>query len=235
MKPKLKVKIERTDTRSEYYPDGYSIDGIILESLSLLCPHCGVYASITIDKFIERDSWKFDIIGSCVHCEKTVFVQSEYVYDKGEMEIISIYPQKLPPVIPQEIDTAYHDDYRQAMLICELSPKASAALSRRILQMVLHKEYQINDTNLYEALKKFKQKIDIPSYIKINIDAVRHIGNMAVHPIENSVGTIIDIDTGDADWLLLILEDLFEFTFIRPKQSAQKQIALNQKTKPSQK
>ncbi len=56
------------------------------------------------------------------------------------------------------------------------------------------------------------------------------VGNFASHPIKSTnTGEIIDVEDGEADWLLETLESLFDFYFVKPKELQNKRQALNQK------
>ncbi len=59
---------------------------------------------------------------------------------------------------------------------------------------------------------------------------MRNIGNFAAHPTKSdSSGEIVDVEPGEADWLLETLEGLFDFYFVQPKLLEAKRAALNQK------
>jgi hypothetical protein len=45
------------------------------------------------------------------------------------------------------------------------------------------------------------------------VDAVRNVGNFAAHPIKSkSTGDVLDVEPGEAEWLLDALERLFAST-----------------------
>jgi hypothetical protein len=70
----------------------------------------------------------------------------------------------------------------------------------------------------------------LPSHLAEAIDAVRNVGNFAAHPTKNkSTGEIVDVEPGEAEWLLDTLEGLFDFYFVQPAILKQKRDALNQK------
>jgi hypothetical protein len=59
---------------------------------------------------------------------------------------------------------------------------------------------------------------------------VRLIGNFAAHPIKSkSSGEIVDVEPGEAEWNLDVLESMFDFYFVQPQVLAQKKTALNKK------
>ena len=112
------------------------------------------------------------------------------------------------------------------------SPKASAALARRCLQNLLRMKGGIKNGDLANEIQQIIDGEKLPSYLLDTLDAVRNIGNFAAHPIKNhSTGEIVDVEIGEAEWTLDVLEALFDFYFIQPKMIDQKKEALNKKLK----
>lgn len=51
----------------------------------------------------------------------------------------------------------------------------------------------------------------LPTSIGHNVDAIRQIGNFAAHALKStSTGTIVDVEDGEAEWSLDVLEELFD-------------------------
>jgi hypothetical protein len=70
----------------------------------------------------------------------------------------------------------------------------------------------------------------LPTYLADQIDGVRIIGNFAAHPMKSTnTGEIIEVEPGEAEWLLDTLEMAFDFYIIQPAQRQRKKDALNQK------
>ncbi len=70
----------------------------------------------------------------------------------------------------------------------------------------------------------------LPSDLAEDVDAIRNVGNFAAHPLKSTnTGLILDVEPGEAEWLLNVLEGLFDFYFVRPARRAEKIAALNQK------
>ena len=112
------------------------------------------------------------------------------------------------------------------------SEKASAALSRRCLQMLLRERAGVKPTNLDNEIQQILDSKQLPSHVAESIDAVRVVGNFAAHPIKSqSTGSIIDVEPGEAEWLLDVVESLFDFYFVHPAKIAAKRQALNNKLK----
>jgi hypothetical protein len=112
------------------------------------------------------------------------------------------------------------------------SPKASAALSRRCLQRLLRESAKVKPGDLAKEIQQVIDDGRLPSHLIESLDAVRNIGNFAAHPIKSkSTGEIMDVESGEAEWNLDVLESLFDYFFIQPALLKKKRDALNAKLK----
>jgi hypothetical protein len=132
--------------------------------------------------------------------------------------------------VPQEVDVMFAIDYNEACLILNFSPKASAALSRRCLQNLLRGKAGVNKGDLAAEIQQIIDSKSLPSHLSESIDAIRNIGNFAAHPLKStSTGEIVDVEVGEAEWLLDVLEALFDFYFVQPAILKAKRQALDKK------
>ena len=113
--------------------------------------------------------------------------------------------------LPEYIPLAIRDDYKEASLIIEKSPKASATLLRRCLQGMIRDFWDIRGENLYNEINALKDKVS-PHQWKA-IDGLRKIGNIGAH-MEKDVNLIIDIDSGEAKKLQKLIEVLIKQWYI---------------------
>lgn len=128
-----------------------------------------------------------------------------------------------------EVPTHIAEDYHEACAVLMDSPKASAALSRRCLQVVL-RENGFAQNDLAPAIQAALDSKILPSAIAENLDAIRNIGNFAAHPMKDtSTGQILPVEPHEADWNLDVLEELFDFYYIGPAKAKLKRDALNEK------
>lgn len=119
-------------------------------------------------------------------------------------------------------------DYQEACLVLADSPKASAALSRRCLQHLLRDHFKVKNGNLYDEIGQILPSL--PSYLAEALDAVRAIGNFAAHPLKSTnSGEVVDVEPGEAEWSLDVLESLFDFCFVQPAVMQKKRDAINLK------
>jgi hypothetical protein len=135
-------------------------------------------------------------------------------------------PARAP--LSTDVPEAFAADYREACLVLADSPKASAALSRRCLQQLLREKGGVKKGNLSDEIDEVMP--GLPPYLAQAVDAIRNIGNFSAHPTKNtSTREIVDVEPGEADWCLEVLEGLFEFYFVQPAVLQRKRDALNQK------
>ena len=145
------------------------------------------------------------------------------------MEEILVWPRGIARApLPPEVIEPFRSDYREACNVLADSPKASAALSRRCLQHVLREKAGVKKPNLHDEIEAVVQTL--PPDLAEALHHVRHIGNFAAHP-EKSVntGAIVDVEPGEAEWTLDVLESLFDFYFVRPAKLAAQKAALSKK------
>ena len=132
--------------------------------------------------------------------------------------------------LPKEVVDPYANDYREACNVLADSPKASAALSRRSLQHLLREKSGVKKGNLYDEIEDVVSSKALPSDLADALHHVRVIGNFAAHA-EKAVntGAIVDVEPGEAEWTLDVLESLFDFYFVRPAKLAERKAALDKK------
>ena len=124
-----------------------------------------------------------------------------------------------PDYIPEQL----RNDYEEASLIKNKSPKASATLSRRCLQGMIRNFWGITKARLIDEIEELKMKVDATTWEAI--DSVRHVGNIGAH-MEKDVNLIIDVDPEEAGLLIWLVETLFEEWYIARHERETKMKAL---------
>lgn len=143
-----------------------------------------------------------------------------------------VYPQQDKRQVAPEVPEEYASDLLEAIAALDYSPKASAALSRRLLQKTLREELGITKRDLSQEIDEFINTSSAPTYLTDAVDAVRQIGNFAAHPIKSkSSSEIVEVEPGEAEWLIEVLDSLFDFTFVQPAKLTERRDALNEKLK----
>lgn len=214
--------------------------------LRMKCPHCldsyhGSKSAYGLGKDAEFDwhiYWE-----SCPSCGKYIITLEKKSTAGGVIlrDSILAYPKSIARAsVSKDVPDEFAQDYKEACLVISDSPKASAALSRRCLQNLLRDKAGVKTSNLNKEIGDVLASKQLPSYLAEGIDAVRNIGNFAAHPIKStSTGEIVAVEPGEAEWLLDLLEGLFDFYFAQPAELKRKKEALNKKLadagKPSMK
>lgn len=190
------------------------------------CPHCKNHIHINFLYnslgFENKHEWYVNY-GDCPSCEKKIITLE---YKKNNF---LVYPKvsfcdNAPKEVPQHIA----EDFNEAGLILNDSPKASAALGRRCLQTIIHEHFKVKKRNLSEEIDEVMKQV--PPYISKQLDAIRQIGNFSAHPIKSqNTGEIVNVEVEEAEWCLKILQSLFEFCYVQPKIAEEKMAELNKK------
>jgi uncharacterized protein DUF4145 len=138
-----------------------------------------------------------------------------------------LIPESSAKPQPKYIPTPLREDYLESCLIKDLSPKASATLSRRCLQGMIRDFCGIKKKTLFEEIKELRKRLDeekAPKGVSDDsveaIDAVRKIGNIGAH-MEKDINLIIDVEPEEAQLLIELIETLFDEWYIeREKRKA---------------
>jgi hypothetical protein len=122
--------------------------------------------------------------------------------------------------VPPEVPADVAQDYVEACNVLPISAKASAALSRRCLQNMMHTHgYTANDLakEIDLLLNETDAKKTLPHKLRETVDGIRNFGNFSAHPIDDKTTLqVIDVEPHEAEWCLQILEDMFEHFYVGP-------------------
>ena len=143
--------------------------------------------------------------------------QSEYDSARGE-EVLGemlkrwrLVPPSNAKVFPDYIPKPLIDDYTEACLIKENSPKASATLARRCLQGIIRDYWGVKPGRLVDEIEAIKDKTDHLTWEAI--DAVRKVGNIGAH-MEKDINLIVEVEPNEAELLINLIETLFTDWYI---------------------
>lgn len=221
---------------------------------SFQCPYCNDHTTITDPnsfsnwKYIEIEESKkgkvwFKIIavtcpnGNCrelyLHCNLTGVSYSDwYIKEWDTIQQRNLLPEYTAIILPDYIPEAIQEDYYESCRIKDLSPKASATLSRRCIQGMIRdfRQIKLKSNRLVDEIKAIEEKVD-PD-VREAIESVRKIWNIWAH-MEQDINLIIDVDPEEAQKLIELIEMLIEEWYIarqKRKERTQKVIEIaNQK------
>lgn len=166
----------------------------------------------------------------CPECQDGIFVLHKGYPDHARTTSMTVYPSAKTRPVPAEVVDPYKQDFVEACTVLQDSPKASAALSRRCLQAILKDKAGTKSKDLFDQIEEVINSGKVPSHICEDLHAIRVVGNFAAHPMKSTVsGAVLDVEAGEAEWNLDVLELLFDFYFVQPSISAKRKAALNAK------
>ena len=198
------------------------------------CPHClqGFHYNPGYTNFVQDSKGVSHIAehAVCPECGKAViFLAQSSSVTGAVVGRFLVFPRAVARAsLPSDVPEEFAKDYREACLVLADSENASAALSRRCLQHLLRSKAGVKRQDLSREIDEVLPRL--PSHLASAIDAVRNVGSFAAHPLKSTnTGEILDVEPGEAEWLLEVLEQLFDFYFVQPAKLQTKRDALNKK------
>ena len=191
------------------------------------CPHCERAVTISDSKYsidthwlrIENASGRLgfqSLFIVCPNAECQAFTLTAALHETVEAANVSarlgkklqswnLVPPSQAKHFPDYIPAAIREDYAEAALIRDLSPKASATLSRRCLQGIVRDFWGVKPGRLVDEIEAIKGKVDSLTWDAI--DSVRKLGNIGAH-MEKDINVIVDVDPTEAALLIGLVETL---------------------------
>lgn len=133
---------------------------------------------------------------------------------------------------PEYIPAAITEDYYEACLIRDLSPKAAATLARRCLQGMIRNFCGISKARLIDEIAELRSAVEngtADRSITIEsvraLDHVRTVGNIGAH-MEKDIDVIVPVDSGEAQVLLDLIEMLFDEWYVSRETRRQRLLSL---------
>lgn len=231
-----------------------------MASFNWECPHCN-RAQTVVDQRSHRFENAIDVgsiaegslsacgfaIGCCnpdckrltiefsVRIRKPVvggYISTSYsdrpLYERRALPASSAKP--MPEFIPKPLI----EDYVEACLIKQDSPKASATLARRCIQGMIRDFCGIAKPTLAQEISALTAAVHSENAsrgVTIEtveaIDHVRKVGNIGAH-MEKDIDLIVPVDAGEAQALIVLIEMLFEEWYIARHNRQQKLSAISQ-------
>jgi hypothetical protein len=196
------------------------------------CPHCQSEISVTPHVFAlgeDRDgSWQVSTT-RCPACERLIVSLCSKDGCTYPIRPASSTRPRLGDDVPGE----FADDYHVACEIMTYSPEASAAISRRLLQRFLAAHTGAGEGTLGEQINTVAASTELPPYLKEALRTLSWVAKLDPQS-EKSLrpGTLASVEPGEAEWLLDVLQPLFEFQFVQPARLLRSQSALEEKIGP---
>src|SRR3989338_2082877 len=225
--------------------------------MNYTCPYCGRHTTITDPN--KHSTWdkiyiakpSIGEVGFGIHCvtcpntecnnlvlvarlTKTKLVSGN-VREGDALQTWRLLPESEARVLPDYIPEPIKEDYYESCRIRDLSPKASATLSRRCLQGMIRDYWKISKARLKDEIDALEEKVDADTWS--SIDAVRSVGNIGAH-MEKDINIIVDVEPEEAQLLIGLIEQLVDDWYAdrenrRARSEALKALADAKKNKPT--
>lgn len=201
-----------------------------MEPFNWQCPYCGHHSTITEQSAsedfqrISTSRSKHGLIAvshfavacpnpDCTEVSLEVGLHSAAwnysdLYLAGTIHSWRLLPRSRAKPQPEYIPEAIRNDYTEACLILEDSPKASATMSRRCLQGIVRDFWKLPENqrgNLGAELNKIKDKVDPSTWDAIT--EIREIGDIGAH-MEKDVNFVVEVEPDEASLLVELIEVL---------------------------
>jgi hypothetical protein len=210
-----------------------------MEPFNWKCPHCEHDVTIGEDRlsseshilYIKNVTGQHAFVTQFIVCPNSAckkYTLSATLYETVVISQASGHRKASTPIkgwrlvpwgksrtFPDYVPQAIRDDYVEACSIVDLSPKAAATLARRAVQGIVRDYWKIVKNTLNLELQELEGRVgnDITRETWDSIDAVRSIGNIGAH-MEKDINVIIDVDPGEAQLLIELVEVLIADTYI---------------------
>lgn len=209
----------------------------MMEPFSWVCPYC-VHSTTITESHAGRNKYDFNflnkegdlaLVSNVITCpnpgcrEYTIDVglfKTETAYSGGSpyrklsgpsLEHWALRPRSSAKPLPAYIPKPIQDDYLEACLIANDSPKASATLSRRCLQGMIRDFWGVEGKTLAQEVSAIQDKIDPTTWEAV--DAVRRVGNIGAH-MEKDINLIVEVDADEAGLLIGLIEFLLKDWYV---------------------
>jgi hypothetical protein len=123
----------------------------------------------------------------------------------------NLVPESRARVWPDYVPATIRADYVEACKTEPVSPRASAAFSRRCVRAILHDFYQVDERRLVDEIAALKDNVEEP--VSEALHALHQIGSIAAHP-ENAPDTIVEVAANEAAALIELVELLILETYV---------------------
>jgi hypothetical protein len=188
------ITVLNYNTNIHYFNNGNKDGALGLETSVIVCPNdkCREY---TIQAFLKK----------AISTRHGTTLSSEQIMQWN------IKPNSFAKEHPNYVPKVIVSDYKEACLIKDLSPKASATLSRRCLQGIIRDYWKVKAGKLVDEIEQISEKIDPLTWEAI--DSVRKVGNIGAH-MEKDIDLIVDVEPNEAELLIGLIETLINDWYI---------------------
>jgi hypothetical protein len=140
-----------------------------------------------------------------------------------------------PRPIDERVPEPFRTDYLEASLILTDSARMSAVLARKILADLLERYANVpRSLKLSKMIDDFLGQKGHPSHVTDNLHYLREIADFAAHTQKDTLGNIVDINPGEAEWTLETVDSLLDYFIVGPEKDKQRRATFDMKIAAAQ-
>jgi predicted RNA-binding Zn-ribbon protein involved in translation (DUF1610 family) len=240
-------QLRRNAMRGQFYDEAV---------LRRACPHCGTHFhrpldpavfEIGLDKkaSVMRHAAQEVFLGItgdeiarlfayiCPKCGNRTIDLLVAPFQKGPVTCIQLRPLGTERPVAAEVPVEIADDYREATRIAGLSSRGAATLARRALQATLRRAFpEMPQGDLFDEIAWVEQQTSLETELASSLHSLRKAGNFGAHPPKDGSSVVYDLNPEDLEACFMILDLLFDSTFVKPARTAIKLAALKERMFP---
>jgi hypothetical protein len=196
------------------------------------CPHCQTEIDVKPHSFAlgedQDGTWQVSSL-RCSACDRLIV-------DIGTKEgrTFPVWPASSRPTLSEDVPSEFSAEYHTASRILADSPEASAAISRRLLHRFLASHVGAGGGGLAEQVRRAADSEQIPPYLDEALRALSRVakfsseGHKSLHP-----EALTAPEPEEPEWLLDVLQSLFELYFVQPARMRRRLDALEERIGPA--
>lgn len=199
------------------------------EHEGMQCPHCNAEISVTPHVFAlgEDKDGTWQVASSrCPTCSRLLV----NICTKDGCTYPAWPASSVRPRLNDDVPPEFATDYLAACQIIAYSEEASAALSRRLLHRFLSAHTTAGSGGLAQQIEKTARSTELPPYLTEALHTLARVAKLGADSEKSKrPGALAPVEPGEAEWLLDVLQPLFELCFVQPARMRRQQNALEEK------
>ena len=146
-------------------------------------------------------------------------------YTGKHIKTWSLVPPSQAKAFPVPLPAAVLEDYREACLALEFSPKAAAALARRCLSEMIRDFWQVQPGSLGDEFRQIKGSVDPVTWE--TIESVRRTGMIGAR-MDSEGAEVMETEPGEAKLLIGLIETLIQDWYVARQERRKRLDAIRQ-------
>lgn len=197
------------------------------------CPHCWSEIFVTPHHFAlgedQDGSWSVSE-SRCPSCGRLIVDLCAKDGPTYPVRPVSASRPRLSDDVPVE----YADEHLVATQVLPYSPEAAAAIGRRLLHRFLADRVGAGSGELAGQIRQTAGSPELPQYLEEALQTFARVAKLESGSVKSLYPeALAPVEPGEAEWLLDILQPLFELYFVQPARLRRMQDALEEKIGPT--